>query len=281
MLLANVVNAVLDYGLIFGRLGLPQWGVEGAGAATAIADWVAFAAIYACFRRRSVDREFATAKPSLSRRDGRRLLRTGMPIGGQWCLEMASFAAFTTLVARMGDAPMAASQAFILLLALTFMQAHGLSTAVATLVGRYIGARDPEGAERSFRSGLLLGLSLAAGIAVLYVVVPERMIGIFSSDPEVIRLARPLLVVGAFFQVFDAVAIVADGALRGAGDTRWPFAVRFALAWGLFLPAAWVIGFAWGLGLTGAWLGGMLYVAALAAVLVGRFRSGAWRRVEI
>jgi MATE family multidrug resistance protein len=107
------------------------------------------------------------------------------------------------------------------------------------------------------------------------------MIGIFSSDPDVIRLARPLLVVGAFFQVFDAVAIVADGALRGAGDTRWPFAVRFVLAWGLFLPAAWVIGFAWGLGLTGAWLGGMLYVAALAAVLVGRFRSGAWRQVEI
>ncbi|MGH0037837.1 MAG: MATE family efflux transporter [Myxococcota bacterium] len=281
MVLANGVNAVLDYGLIFGRLGLPQWGVEGAGVATAVAEWVYFGATYVCFRRRRVDCEFRTGRPSLVGKDLRRLLRTGMPIGGQWCLEMISFAVFSTLVARMGDASMAASQAFIMLLALTFMQAHGLSIAVATLVGRYIGARDPRSAERSFRSGVALGLALAAAIALLYVVFPEWLIAVFSDDPEVLRLARPLLLVGAFFQVFDAVAIVADGALRGAGDTRWPFVLRFVLSWGLFVPLAWLIGFVWGFGLTGAWFGGMIYVAVLAAFLVGRFHSGAWHHVRI
>ncbi len=281
MILANVVNAVLDYGLIFGRLGLPQWGVEGAGVATAIAEFVYFGALWICFRRPRLERAFATHRVAIDRRDLRRLLRTGFPIGGQWALEMTSFAAFSTLVARMGDASMAASQAFILLLALTFMQAHGLSIGVATLVGRYIGARDPHSAQRSFRSGMILGLGLAAAIAVLYVVVPELLLGIFSDDPEVIALARPLLLVGALFQVFDAMAIVADGALRGAGDTRWPFFVRFALAWGVFVPFAWVIGFVLDYGLTGAWFGGMIYVAVLAAVLIYRFRSGAWREVRI
>jgi len=281
MLGANAVNAVLDYGLIFGRLGLPRWGVEGAGFATAVAEFVYLATLYACFRRRAVAREFATAPVALAKDDLRRILRTGLPIGGQWCLEMTSFAAFSTLVARMGDDAMAASQTFILLLALTFMQAHGLSMAVTTLVGRYIGARDPVAVERSFRSGVVLGLGLATVIGVLYLAAPDPLIAIFSRSPEVIALARPLLVVGAAFQCFDAVAIVADGALRGAGDTRWSFGVRLLLSWGLFVPLAWTLGVALEGGLTGAWLGGMVYVAALAALLVRRFRSGAWQGLRI
>jgi MATE family multidrug resistance protein len=213
--------------------------------------------------------------------DQRRLLRTGAPIGGQWLLEMLSFACFLTLVSHMGDEAMAASQAFISLLSLSFMQATGLAIGVSTLVGRYIGAGDLDAVERSFRSSLKLTVLLSGSVALLFIAAPGPLMRIFSDDPEVLLLGGRLLFVGAVFQFFDAFGIVADGALRGAGDTRWPFFIRFLLAWGLFLPLAWLLGVHLGGGLTAAWVGGAFYVIVLTAYLLRRFQSGAWRRIRI
>jgi MATE family multidrug resistance protein len=278
---ANVVNAVLDYGLIFGRLGLPEWGVAGAGAATSIGVWLAAGALFLCYRRRLLRERFDTRAVRPESGAVRRFLRTGAPIGGQWCLGMTSFAMFTTLVARMGDTEMAASQAFVVLLSLSFMQAIGLSVGAATLVGRYVGARDLDAAVRSCKSALLLGAGLGGTIALLYLAAPVSLLRLFTDDPDVVRLGVPLLAIGALFQLFDAFGIISEGALRGAGDTRWPFLVHAALGWGFFVPAAYVLGFVLEGGLTGAWLGGLAYVVALSTVLVWRFWSGAWRDIEI
>jgi len=194
---------------------------------------------------------------------------------------LAAFALFTSLVARMGNASMAATQAMISLLSLSFMQAIGIGLAATTLVGRYKGAGDLAAAERSYRSALRLAVVLAVGVAALFVLAPEALMRMFVDDPEVIALGGPLLALGAAFQLFDALQIVVGGALRGAGDTRWPFAAHTALGWGFFVPCAWVLGFVLEGGLTGAWLGGTFYVVMLAAVLMWRFHSGAWRRIEI
>ena len=102
-----------------------------------------------------------------------------------------------------------------------------------------------------------------------------------TDDPSVVELGIPLLAMGALFQFFDAGGIIAEGALRGAGDTRWPFLIHSALGWGFFVPSAYVLGIVLDGGLTGAWLAGTVYVVMLASVLVWRFRSGAWRQVEI
>ena len=278
---ANVINAVLDYGLIFGAFGLPEWGVAGAGAATAVGQWSAATALFFAFRRRRLRETYATAPARPNLAAIRRFLRTGLPIGGQMTLGMTSFAMFTTLIARMSDEAMAASQAFIILLSLSFMQAIGISVAASTLVGRYIGAKEPHGAERSFWSSLRLGALLGTGIGLLYVLFPEALLRIFTDDPEVIALGVPLMVLGAVFQFFDAGGIIAEGALRGAGDTRWPFVVHSLLGWAFFVPAAYLLGFVLEGGLRGAWFAGLLYVVMLAAALVWRFRSGAWRGMEI
>jgi len=272
---------VLDYGLIFGAFGLPQWGVFGAGIATAVAEWLCFFLLLFFFLRRKLAREYLTARVAPALNEIRRLLRTGLPIGMQWWLEMTSFAAFSTLVARMGNAEMAASQAFVVLMSISFLQAIGVSIAVSTLVGRYIGASDMPSVERSYRSGAVLCLILAGLIAALFVAIPERLLGLFTQDAGVLALARPLLMVGALFQVFDALAILSDGALRGAGDTRWPMLARFVLSWGVFLPLSYLFGFHLEGGLTWAWVGGLVYIMLLSATLAYRFRSGAWQDVKI
>ncbi len=280
-LAANGVNVVLDYGLIFGELGLPRWGVAGAGAATAVGEWFGCILLFVAFRRRAVRERFQTDAVAPSRDAIRRFLHVGAPIGGQWCLGMTSFAMFTTLVARMGDASMAASQAFVMLLSLSFMQAVGVSAAAATLVGRYIGAEDMDSAERSFRSSLVLGAILAGIVGALFVAIPGPLLRIFTDDPSVVELGVSLLALGARFQLFDAGGIISEGALRGAGDTRWPFVAHSILGWFFFVPLAYVLGVVLDGGLRGAWLGGLVYVIVLSTVLVGRFRSGAWRSVRI
>jgi MATE family multidrug resistance protein len=279
--LANGVNAVLAYGLIFGELGFPQLGVAGSGAAMAVGEWTLALFLGAAALRHSVRARYGTG-PILARAASlRRVLRTGLPIGGQWVLDMSAFAVFTTLVARMGDASMAASQAFISLLSLSFMQASGLSVAAATLVGRYVGAGDPAAAERSFRTALGLAGALGGFVALLFLAVPEALLGLFTRDADVLALGGPLLALGAAFQLLDALGITSSGALRGAGDTRWPFLVQAALAWFVFLPAAWLCGITFDGGLTGAWAGGLVYVAGLAVAFVWRFRAGVWRGIRI
>jgi MATE family multidrug resistance protein len=279
--LANLVNVTLGYGLIFGELGFPQLGVAGSGIAMAVGEWSLAVFLGVAAARRGVRARYGTAPIRARAAALRRVLRTGLPIGGQWVLDMSAFAVFTTLVARMGDASMAASQAFISLLSLSFMQASGLSVAAATLVGRYVGAGDPAAAERSFRTALGLAGALGAFVALLFLAVPEALLGLFSHDAEVLSLGGPLLALGAGFQLLDALGITSSGALRGAGDTRWPFLVQASLAWLVFLPSAWIFGVALGGGLTGAWAGGLVYVAALALAFIWRFRAGTWRRIRI
>lgn len=280
-LIANGTNFFLDLGLVYGWFGFPKLGVFGAGLATSISEWLYFSIVAIAFLRPSVRARFDTGwrRPRLE--PVLRLWRIGMPVGGQWIIEMLAYSIFTTLIARMGDAAMAASHAFGQLASLSFMQAAGISTATATLVGRYIGAGQPDRAAQRFRSSLVLGGSVGAAIAVAFLVVPDSLVALFSADPKVIALGVPLLTIGALYQLFDALSVLSDGALRGAGDTRWPFVARCLASWLIFLPVAWLLAYRFEMGLTGAWLGGIFSSATLAIVLYRRFQSGAWREIRI
>lgn len=280
-IVAEAVNAVLAYGLVLGHLGLPRLGIAGAGIATSIAEWVGAGVLLGAFLRRRVRHEYVTRMVAPRLAEIRRFLWTGAPIGGQWLLDMSSFALFTTLVARMGTASMAANQSMLSLLSLSFMQAIGIGLATTTLVGRYKGADDLASATRSYHSAMKLAVGLALGIAALFVLAPEALTRMYTDDPEVLALARPLLALGAAFQLFDALQIVAAGALRGAGDTRWPFLVQTALAWFVRLPLAWLLAITLGYGVIGAWYAEFAFILALSMAVIWRFRSGVWREVQI
>jgi MATE family multidrug resistance protein len=161
------------------------------------------------------------------------------------------------------------------------MQAIAISLASGTLVGRYLGAGDAAAAARSYRSASVLSFGMTLLVAVWLLATPEALLGIFSEDPRVLALGRPLLALAAFFQIIDAIGITASGSLRGAGDTRWPLAVQATLAWLLRLPAVYLFAVVLGRGVFGAWLGELVYVAALAVAFVRRFLAGHWQRVQI
>jgi MATE family multidrug resistance protein len=255
--------------------------VAGAGVATALSNWTYTAIMLCALLRRRMIATYATRPVRPDSALMWRFGRTSIPVGGQWVLDMISFALFSTIIARMGDVQMAASQAMLQLLSLSFMQAFGISIASGALVGRYVGALDLTSAERSHHSAMKLGLGLATAVAVLFLTVPDTLLGIFTTDPEVIALGRPLLALGALFQLLDAVGIIASGSLRGAGDTRFPFVVQATLAWVVRLPLVYTFAVVLGRGVTGAWFGELLYVTVLGSAWLLRFRSGVWRTVRI
>jgi MATE family multidrug resistance protein len=278
---ANLLNVFLVYGLVFGRFGFPAWGVAGAGAATATANWAYATIMLLVFFRRRVRQTYATLPCKPHWQSILRFARTSAPVGGTWVLDMITFALFSTIIARMGDTQMAANQAMIQLLSLSFMQAYGISIASGALVGRYVGGRDLAAAERTHHSAMQLGLGLAALVALLFISIPETLLGVFSQDASVLALGRPLLALGALFQLVDAIGIIAGGALRGAGDTRFPFMMQASLAWLVRLPLVYVIAITLRGGITGAWLGELGYVTILGTAWIVRFRHGAWRTIRI
>jgi MATE family multidrug resistance protein len=195
--------------------------------------------------------------------------------------DAASFAVFTLILASLGAASVAASHSFIMLVNVSFMIALGVSSATQTLVGRAIGAREPELVGVALKNGMRVALSVSLALAVALTAAPELLMRIFTNDPSVLALGVSVLRLGAVFQLLDAAHIVAAGALRGAGDTRWPFLWQTTLAWGVFVPLAWLLGVRLGYGLDGAYVGGVIYVALLAGGLLWRFASGRWREMKI
>ena len=279
--IANVANGVGAYALVFGHFGAPKLGVTGAALATAASQFLYAGLLIAAASRRSVVARFDT-RPRWPERDAfRRIIRTGLPIGGQWVFDAASFAVFTLILASMGAASVAASHSFIMLVNVSFMIALGISGATQTLVGRAIGAREPELVALALKNGMRVALSVSVALAIALIAAPELLIRIFTNDPSVLALGVSVLRLGAIFQLLDAAHIVAVGALRGAGDTRWPFLWQTALAWGVFVPLAWLFGVRMGHGLDGAYVGGVIYVALLAGGLLWRFSSGQWREMRI
>lgn len=279
--IANLVNGLLAYSLVYGRFGLPQLGVAGAGVAIAVANWTYAAILLIALLRPDMRAQFATLPCRPDPSAMLRFARTSFPVGGTWLLDMITFALFSTIIARMGDTQMAASQAMVQLLSLSFMQAYGISIAAGALVGRYVGARNLAAAERSHYSALKLGVALAAIVATLFVAVPELLLSIFSDDAAVHELGRPLLAIAAIFQLVDAMGIVSGGSLRGAGDTKWPFLASAGLAWFLRLPLVYSCAVLLEGGVVGAWMGELAFVTVLSACFLLRFRNGAWRSIRI
>jgi MATE family multidrug resistance protein len=115
------------------------------------------------------------------------------------------------------------------------------------------------------------------GMGLLFLLLRGPLAAGLGADGAVAELGARIFLFGAAFQLFDAVGIVCGGALRGAGDTRYPMVVSIALSWLVFLPAIWLFGSVLGWGLEGAWLGATLYLAVLAAFLYERFRRGSWK----
>jgi MATE family multidrug resistance protein len=279
---SHALNVIGDYVLIFGVGPFPEMGVEGAAWATSGANVVAAGIFFSLGFRQSIRERFdPMSQWRVHIGDIRKLLRVGLPMAAHYFLDMGSFLVFSAYIGRMGTDALAANQIVIQVLALSFMPAQGFSIAATTLTGKYIGAGKPDIAERSTYRTIRLGLVYAGFIALLLVTLPGPLFRLFNSDPGVLAFARPLLLLAAVFQVFDALQFMCAGGLRGAGDTTIPAVIIICGAWFVFIPAAYLLGTVLDRGVVGAWAGATGYIAVVGMLMFGRLRAGRWRQIQL
>jgi MATE family multidrug resistance protein len=264
-IVGNIVNALLDVILVFGKLGFPAMGPVGSGWATAIARW--FMLLFLLWGCRHAITPFLKhwSREDLAFGPLWRMVRIGFPIGLQLWIEFMAFSVALLFVGMLGTLPLAGHQIALMLAALTYMVPLGVSAAAAVLVGHAVGRADPEAARREAGAALACGVGFMSVTAFVLVGLAPWLARVFTTDPGIIAVAATLIPIAGVFQVFDGIQGVSSGILRGAGDTRIPMWANLAGYFLVGLPLGAWLTFSSGWGAPGIWWG---LVAGLAAVAV-------------
>ena len=277
----NLINILLNYGLIYGNFGLPRMGVEGSALGSAIAG-LSGGAMYLILFFRARYAKYGVREASLPvRREILRVIRVGAPIGVQRFLDIGSFVIFSALIGRLGDGQLAANQIAIQMMSISYMVGLSIGMASTVLVGQYIGAKNLDMAERSTYSALKLAIIYMFLIGLTFIAFPVELVSIFNDEPDVIRYGRQGLMFAAIFQAFDALAVVLIGSLRGAGDTRWTMMAALVGAWVIFLPLSYYLAITLKMDFFGAWMAATVYICGLGLACYYRFRKGVWKTMTI
>jgi MATE family multidrug resistance protein len=287
----NVVNVTLNSALIFGNWGAPELGIAGAAWGTVVGGVVELIIPVAVFLSPKYARTFSTLtswRPDFGR--VREIIKLGLPMAMMMVNEMICWSILmTVLIGSFGELHNTAGWIALGYMHLSFMPAVGLSTAMAAIVGKCVGAGRYDLAVSRTWLGLRLTLGYMGLCGLCYVIFREELIALFiDSDTspedraELIRIGAQIMIAAAVFQLFDALAILLTGSLRGAGDTVWPGVVTIVLSWVCVVGVGWaaVVWFPQ-LGSLGPWIGAASYIICLGIGVLWRFRSGKWRAMGV
>ncbi|MEM9434568.1 MAG: MATE family efflux transporter [Pseudomonadota bacterium] len=278
MLVSVVLNAGLNWMLIFGRFGAPELGIEGAALASVLTQsgaliltalyiaWLPALLPYALFHR-------------LWRPDWEafgEVFRLGWPIGLTNLSEVTMFAVSAVFIGLIGTIPLAGHGIALQIASGTFMIHLGLSQAATIRAGRAVGRGDIVGLKRGGWAVLGLSMATVAATIIVFLTIPELLVGGFigPDDPartQIIAVGVTLLAVAALFQLVDAGQVIALGLLRGLQDTKVPMIQTAFSYWGVGVPLSYLIGITWGGGAAGVWLGLVVGLSVACVLLWARF----------
>ena len=281
-LVAIPLNTLLAYALIYGRFGLPELGLLGAGAGTTIVNlamcaaclWIAYA--QRPFRKYHVLGRFWRIDWRLLGE----LVAVGAPIAGAFLLEYGLFATAAIMMGWIGTVALAAHQVALQTAAILVMVPFGISMAATVRVGHAVGRRDAKATRRAGFAAIGLGAVFMAVMVVVIVifrdVIPLAFLGAPAGNAQTaatIALAATLLAFGATFFVVDGVQTIAAGALRGLNDTRVPLLFAALSFWAIGFATSYTLAFPGGLAAIGIWIGFTVGLGVYAVLLVWRFNA--------
>jgi putative MATE family efflux protein len=281
-IVTNLVNVVACWALIFGKLGAPALGAEGSAWASGIAFSVGALLLLSLWRRGQLVLPPAPWRGSVTLERTRRLLRIGLPTALERGAFQLGLLLFLTIVADFGTEPISAYVIGVRILAFCFVPGFGFSTAAATLVGQNLGAGRPDLATRSGWRATVAAVGVMSSVGLAIIVFAEPLAGSFGAVGDTtVQLAVIFIYVLGAAQPLMAVEFTLGGALRGAGDTRFPL---FAILTGLFvfrLGAAEFIAKPLFGTVVAVWCCLLADYLVKASLLAWRFRSGRWTSVRV
>ncbi|EON76925.1 Multi antimicrobial extrusion protein (Na(+)/drug antiporter), MATE family of MDR efflux pump [Lunatimonas lonarensis] len=272
-LACNAINIFLNWLLIYGKLGFPAMGLNGAGWATLISRVLMALIILYYVRRskryRSYHLPFSFSK--LRKKIVGRLLKIGIPTGFQFVFEVGAFSTAAIMMGWLGVNALAAHQIAINLASVSYMMASGLAAAAMVRVGNQLGRRDIHTLrEVGFSIFGMVALFMSV-FAIVFIGLRNYLPLIYIDDPGVVQTAAVLLVIAGIFQVSDGMQVVGLGALRGLSDLKVPTLVTLVAYWVVGLPLGYLLAFPFGLDELGIWIGLLTGLTATAVLLFWRF----------
>lgn len=282
---ANVVNTAVSYVLIFGHLGFEPMGIAGAAWGTVAAvTYRSVRLILTMLAPRAAAMYNARQTWRFSWTHMRNLVRIGLPCGLQWLCDVAVWTIFVNLLigAKFGTVELIATNIAWQFMRLAFLPALGVGQALTALVGKSIGAGDPERAMRETRIGTLIALGYMVFLSLVYTLFAAPLIGLFSDDPAVVSAGRKIMYCAACFQLFDAVAICYTSSLRGAGDTFVPSVFFIISNWLIIVGGGWFV-VTWfpELEALGPWLAASSLIMITATFLWWRWHRRSWMNIDL
>lgn len=268
------VNIFANYVFIYGKLGFPALGGVGCGYASALTLWFMCCCMVATILRGRVYAATYCFDPGMrcGREGAGQILRLGLPIGCSLLVESSVFALIALFLAPLGASVVASHQITLNYSATVFMIPLSISSAITIRVGHAVGARTPDPARLTVRTGLLMNTVVAAITACFTVVFAKGIAGLYTGDGKVVAMAVGLLYLNALYQVSDAYQVGAVAALRGYKDTRVPLLLILAVFWGIALPLGYSLSLTrvWGepMGARGFWIS-LIVGLSIAAILLG------------
>jgi MATE family multidrug resistance protein len=281
-ILANVVNIVLNYLLIFGSFGFPKMGIVGAAVGTLASRFIMVAFIWYLLKSKKKFHDYVTGFNfrKIENRVIRKIINLGFPSALQMFFEVAIFTAAIWLSGVLGKNAQAANQIALNLSSMTFMFGMGLGVAAMIRVGNQKGLKNFTELRRLAQSIFFLTLLLEIVFAALFLLgrhwFPTLYLDVddvmnMADNTEVIALAAQLLLVAAFFQISDGIQVVVLGALRGLQDVKIPTFITFIAYWLIGFPICYYLGLHTDLKSSGIWIGLLTGLTASAIMLYIRF----------
>ena len=281
-ILANIINVILNYVLIFGKLGFPQLGIVGAAIGTLVSRFIMLFFLWYLLRKKEKSRDYVSNIKFFVLENSmiKKILNLGFPSAMQMFFEVAIFTGAIWLSGLLGKNPQAANQIALNLSSMTFMVAMGLSVAAMVRVGNQKGLQNFRELRRIAISIFILGLGLAFVFALLFLafhkILPTIYVDLndptnFIDNSEVVAIAAKLLIAAAIFQLSDSAQVIVLGALRGLQDVKIPTLITFVSYWVIGFPISYFLGKEEAYASFGIWLGLLVGLTSAAILLYIRF----------
>lgn len=272
---ANALNILLNYILIFGKLGFPAYGLNGAGYASLAARFLMPALFMLVYLKKDwLKRYIILMRDTMFRKkEILALFNIGWPISGQMLLEVSAFALSGVMMGWMGEVPLAAHQIALGLASITFMIVTGIASGTTIRVSHQYSRKDYPNMYTAAIASVHLVLSFMAVTALSFLVFRGFLPKIYSPNPEVITLASQLLIMAAVFQLFDGLQVVMLGVLRGIADVKKAMFYAFLSYLVVNLPLGYTLAFVLNVGPMGIWAGFVAGLGLASILFYMRFRK--------
>jgi len=270
---ANIVNVVLNYILIFGKLGLEPMGLYGAGLATLISRFimaammVSFVYFHSLFVKYWQTFTFGNFSFSLIRQN----LKLGIPMAFQTTFEVTTFGIAVIVIGWLGEIPQAAHNIAINMASITYMISLGISAATMIRVGNQLGKKDYDTMRKAAQTSFIMVFAFMSLAAFVFIAGRDYFPTLYIDDDAVIQQASLLLIVAGLFQLSDGIQVIGLGALRGMSDVKIPTFMTLIAYWVIGLPLGYLLGFTFSMGAMGVWYGLLAGLSVAAILLYIRF----------